>query len=102
MDEMQEQKRRGSRIDSLLDRDSLSRLELEPHGKFDLTHVRTALEAGDLSVVSALAVDAVVGSVVCTKSVNGMVKYVEGVHEELCSELLGDRERLRERHIRVE
>ena len=79
-----------------------SGLELEADGELQLPHVRAALERRDFAVVSARAVYATVGSVVLTEGVNRVIEDVECVHEELCPELFGDREGLRDRQIGIE
>ena len=77
-------------------------LEVEAHRKLNLAHVGTALKARNLSVVAALAVNAVVRPVVCTERVYGVIEDVEEVRTELRRESLVDSKLLHHRQIGVE
>jgi hypothetical protein len=60
------------------------------------------LKAGDLSVVSALAINTSRSAIVCTECVHRVAEYVEGVYAELRVQLLRDLEFLYRRHVRIE
>ena len=77
-------------------------LEVEADSKLQLPHSRATFQAGDLPVVSTLAINAVVSSIVCTESIDGVIENVEGVHPELRADSFRDMELLYRRHVRVE
>lgn len=77
-------------------------LKVETNRKLQLSHGRSAFKAGDLSVVSALAINTSRSAIVCTECVHRVVEYVEGVYAELRVQLLRDLEFLYRRHVRIE
>ena len=76
-------------------------LKVETNRKLQLSHGRSAFKTGDLSVVSALAINTGRSAIVCTECVHRVVEYVEGVYAELGVQLLRDLEFLYRRHVRV-
>jgi hypothetical protein len=78
-----------------------SDLKVEADCKLQLPHRGAALQAGDLPVVAALAVDTRVRPVVGTERVYGVIEHIEGIHAELRTEFLANREYLHDRKVGI-
>ena len=58
-------------------------LEIQPDGKLQLPHASSVFDIGNLSVVTALAVDTRLSTIVPAKRVDRVIEDVESVHAEL-------------------
>ena len=65
-------------------------LERQSQTELDLTHGASTFDIGDLSIVATLAVNATVGSVVCTEGKHWMIEDIEGIHDEFRPHALSD------------
>ena len=96
------QKKGSLSSDSLQNALSYINLEVEAHCELNLPHRGAVLDIGNLPIVAAAAVNAVIRSVVGAECIDGVVEHVEEIRPELRTHPFADMEFLDYRKVGIE